>query len=123
MGGYRLHHRVLRKFCDHKDLQHRACFSMINLGIRPEAKQQIAELNGLELVFAVMRRYANDALIQRVGCNVWRSLIFGDQNQVFVHKILELGGMELLERTREKFHDNEEVLSVVNQTIFWLEHF
>lgn len=114
---------ALRMFEGHKDLQHRACFSLINLGIRPEAKQQILEQNGLELVFAVMRRYANDPLIQRVGCNVWRSLIFGDNDQIFVHKILELGGMELLQGVLERFSENEDVASVVNQTIFWLEHF
>lgn len=114
---------ALRTFTKHKDLQHRACFSMINLGIRPEAKRQIADQQGLELVFGVMKRYSDDPLIQRVGCNVWRSLIFGDQNQIFVHKILELGGMALLEGILEKFGDNEDVSSVVNQTIFWLEHF
>jgi len=114
---------AMRMFTNNRNLQHRACFSLINLGIRPEAKAQIRELNALELVFDVMRTYPNDSLIQRVCCNVWRSLIFGDQEQLFVHKILQLGGMELLQRNVEIFAEEEDVVAVINQTIFWLDHF
>lgn len=114
---------AMKQWSSNKEMQYRACFSLINLGIKPDAKRQIADEDGLSLVFLVMKRYSDDALIQRVGCNVIRSLIFGDTHHHFIPAIIDMGGIEVLQAAEERFQDNDDLFNVISQTIFWLDAF
>lgn len=112
---------AMTRFPDERELQYRACFALINLGIKPEAKQQMHQLGGIELVLNAMRTWLGDAALQKCALNVIRSLLVADVVGLAM-TFTRLGGIRLLESIQERFSSAQDLMRLTRQTLFVLDN-
>lgn len=111
----------MKRFPDNKELQYRACFSLINMGIKANAKDQIHRFGGVGLVLDAMRNWPDDPAMQKCGVNVVRSILVADAFGISM-TFMQLGGILLLEDIQERFADRLDLMRLTRQTLFILDN-
>jgi len=112
---------AMLRFPSHEELQYRACFALINIAIRPEAKVQIRELRMIPLVVQAAQRFPRSAVIQKTFCNVTRSIISREISSIMINELRSAGALEVLRAIIENFTMDSHIIELADDTICYLE--
>jgi hypothetical protein len=93
---------AMRRYPEEREMQFHACFNLINLSLRRDARNLIRDLNGIEsTVIAAMRQFDDYALLQRCACNVLVSMAWGNRSNR--QRMAKANAIELVRRAMERF--------------------
>jgi len=112
---------AMLRFPNHEELQYRACFALINIAIRPEAKVQIRELRIIPLLVEAAQRFQQSSVIQKTFCNVTRSIISREISSIMINELRAAGAMEVLRAMIVNFPSDSNIIDLAEDTIVYLE--
>jgi len=121
MGAIAKIKMAMLRFPLHEELQYRACFALINIAIRPEAKAQIRDLGLIPLVVRAAQRFPRSSVIQKTFCNVTRSIISREISSILVNELRGAGAMDVLHAIIENFGADPQIIALADDTIVYLD--
>lgn len=115
MGGVVTVLQAMRKHPTINKLQHVALEVLRNLCVNELNRQALVQSGGLPFVVETMQKLAEDADIQRSGCNMLASAAQGGMEYKIA--VAECGGILAVMKAVETHPDNDNVLRAAYQTL------
>lgn len=115
MGGVATILRAMRGHPTISKLQHTALEVLRNLCVNELNRQSLLQSGGLPFVVETMQKLAEDAEIQRSGCNMLASVAQGGMEYKIA--VAECGGILAVMKAVETHPDNDNVLRAAYQTL------
>ena len=100
----------MQRFPEHRELQFRACFALINLSIPNASRGIIREVGGIECIVAAMSSFHDFAMLQRCACNVLVSLAWSSRTNR--ERIANTEALRLVRQAVHNFPNFQDIVEI-----------